>query len=576
MTHKAEQVCTHERNRKRPLLKKLGIIAIVSAIWYAFRTGMKPSRAMYPCQRAALLNVQMFKTMATVSVPFIAGLHSTVKSAKPFLVLTVVLVSSIGMTASPFIYDSQSLDFNQIDYARIPISLTNHSANTSADVSDLFFVQNASRPEGDLSEAVSSLIDLMAAEGQHFFDTANSADGLIGSNDVIIIKMNGQWSNRGGTNTDLIRSVIKAIISHPEDFTGEIIVADNGQGWGDLDRQWSNAYYRNQSAQDVVDSFVPAHSVSTVLWDLLRESTVADYDEGDFRDGYVRSSTWDDATQMYVSYPKFQSPMTGAHISFRNGVWSNDTGFDSDRLKILNIPVLKTHQRLAVTACVKNYMGVPQGYVIPEVDEWIPHEHFSIPLGGMGTLMAETRVPTLNILDMIWINANPIESSPNRGPWSFYMTASFTDIIGASVDAVALDYWSAKYVLLATAQHLGYENYSSLDPDFEPTVEHSNVWGYPYPEFFPQEESLHNYLGRSMNILKDAGFQATMDPAEMNVFVTILDDRPNVTIATTTTTTTENLGSLDKLDPLPMMLLTISAGLLVLATIVVLRRRSCK
>jgi hypothetical protein len=168
-------------------------------------------------------------------------------------------------------------------------------------------------------------------------------------------------------------------------------------------------------------------------------------------------------------------------------------------------------------------MGVPQGHVIDEIDAEIPHEHFSVRNGGMGTMIVETRAPILNILDMVWVNANPIESSINRGPWSTYTASSATDIIGASVDPVALDYWSAKHVLVPTAQYLEYSNYSSLDPDYEPISEHI------YAPFVEQEESFHNYLERSMNEMKDAGLQVTMDENKMNVFVVHMTEAGPIT-----------------------------------------------
>ncbi len=93
-----------------------------------------------------------------------------------------------------------------------------------------------------------------------------------------------------------------------------------------------------------------------------------------------------------------------------------------------------------------------------------------------------------------------LRSSIYRGPWGAYAYTSATDIIGVGVDPVALDYWSAKHVLVPTAQYLEYTSYSSLDPDYEPISEHIN---YPIVQ---QEESFHNYLEWSMNEMKDSGF----------------------------------------------------------------------
>jgi hypothetical protein len=310
-----------------------------------------------------------------------------------------------------------------------------------------------------------------------------------------------------------VKAIIEAVIAHPDGFTGEIVIADNGQGIGSMNWYSANAYNTSQANEDVSRMF-PDHTVSTIFWDNSRSSTVDDYDLGDFDEGYVRSSVWNDDTEIYTSYPKFITD-SGLFVSFKNGVWDNASGFDSDRLKVINMPVLKSHFRYGVTGCIKHYMGVPQGHVVPSVDPGIPHEHFSIARGGMATLMVETRMPVLNILDMIWVNAHPMESSSQRGPWSYYGAASFTDIIGASLDPVALDYWASKNILVPTAEFMGFSECSSLDPDYAPLSDQ-------YQGFEPMDESFHNYLNRSRQVLVDAGYQATIDVAEMNVFVIAL------------------------------------------------------
>jgi hypothetical protein len=512
---------------------------------------------MYPCQQAALANISLFKTVAAASLPSLASLRISTGWVKPVAVLAILAVGGFFLTTDPGQIGFIPL---QIDSNRVPIELTPQTAVDPETASDLFFVQNATGVDGNLTTSIATLLEMMTLQGLHFYNTPGNPDGLIGSDDVIIIKSNGQWEYRGGTNTDLIKGVITAIIEHPEGFTGEIVVADNGQGLGSMNWYTPNSYYQNQSVQEVADIFAPEWNVSTIVWDDIRGNTVDDYDDGDFATGYVRSSVWNDETNIYPSYPKFQSPATGAYISFKQGVWSNDTGFDSDRLKVINMPVLKTHMRYGVTACIKHYMGVPQGHVVGSVDPSIPHEHFAIGDGGMGTLMVETRAPVLNILDMVWVNAHPLESSAYVGPWSRSSTASATDIIGASVDPVALDYWSAKHILIPTAEFLNYTEFTSIDPDND-TI-HQNVW---HGQIL-QDESFHNYLERSMNQLNDAGFQATMDETEMNVFVVSMTDAGPVTPTTTPTTT-----------PPPMSYLPIVIGavviVLVAIVVVVMKRR---
>jgi hypothetical protein len=153
---------------------------------------------------------------------------------------------------------------------------------------------------------------------------------------------------------------------------------------------------------------------------------------------------------------------------------------------------------------------------------------------------------------MIWINANPLESSAMRGPWGNYAYTTFTDIIGASQDPVALDYWASKNVLMATAM-LNYDTYSSLDPDYEPLSPQ-------YSGYDQMDESFHNYLRRSKDVLIDAGLQATMNQTEMNVFVTALDG-------------IDLNGDLDPLVIALVVIVPISAGIVVILVVFIKRRK---
>lgn len=547
-----------ERKTQRRLVT-LVLVAIASAIWFTLRTGTKPSRIFYPCQQAALANISLFKTVVSVSLPSIATLRTSTGALKPVAILMMISVGGFIMASDPVQMGLATLQVDS-NMVRVPISLTNQTAASQETASNLFFVQNVTGLAGNMDTSVSALLTLMASQGLYFYNTTSTPDGLIGRNDVIIIKINGQWNYRGGTNTDLIKSVINTIINHPDVFVGEVVIADNGQGLGRMNHFDANSYYHNQSAQEVAESYALEWNVSTILWDDLRGNTVDDYNDGDLRNGYVRSSIWNDETQLFVSYPKFQSPATGAYISFKQGVWNNESGFDSERLKVINMPVLKTHFRYGVTGCIKHYMGVPQGYIVGSVDPSIPHEHFSIGNGGMGTLMTETRAPVLNILDMVWVNAHPLESSPETGPWSIYTSASATDIIGASVDPVALDYWSAKHVLMSTAEYLEYTIYTSLDPDND-TI-HENA----YHSQIMQDESFHNYLERSMNELKDAGFQTTMNETEMNVFVKVMLDAGTVNPTTP--------GVPGQLDYVPLVVGSVALVLVLCALVLIRKYRS--
>ena len=86
---------------------------------------------------------------------------------------------------------------------------------------------------------IESLLQLMGAQGLKFYRSPQETDlsgplGLIKSNDVVLIKVNAQWKYRGCTNSDLIRGLIQGVLDHPDGFTGEVVIIENGQGSGSL------------------------------------------------------------------------------------------------------------------------------------------------------------------------------------------------------------------------------------------------------------------------------------------------------------------------------------------------------
>jgi len=344
-------------------------------------------------------------------------------------------------------------------------------------------------------DGVDRLIRSMSNRGFNLYQTPASPNGLIAPGSVVILKINAQWDERGGTNTDLLNAVIQAILDHPQGFTGEIIVADNGQGQagptgsgGSLDWARNNAVDQSQSTLRVVQSFQQrGYRVSAVLWDTFTRVRVQEFSTGDMTEGFVKEDTVRD-TGLAVSYPKFTTEF-GTHVSFREGVWNPAAGtYNSEILKVINMPVLKSHRIFQVTGAVKNYMGVPSD----QLSRATGRAHNSVGTGGMGTLLAETRLPVLNILDMIWI-------APDGGPRSQYATAVQINKIAASTDPVALDYWASKNILMPEAARLPGGRAASMTPDgTEP-----GTFGH--------------WLRLSMNELHKAGIWATMDETEMLV-----------------------------------------------------------
>ncbi|MCL1994557.1 MAG: DUF362 domain-containing protein [Spirochaetes bacterium] len=353
----------------------------------------------------------------------------------------------------------------------------------------MIFVENTDGTDGGMERLVNS----MQYHGLYFHQTAESPDGLIAPGDVVLLKINAQWAERGGTNTDLIRAVIQSIIDHPDGFTGEIIVADNGQAQFGSDRRggsldWANpnSACRQQSTMDVIRYFqAGGYRVTGVLWDDFTRVRVSEFSDGDMRDGFVVENVRRN-TGLEISYPKFTTEF-GTHVSFKQGIWNAGTmTYNSEQLKVINMPVLKSHSLFQVTGAVKNYMGVPSDRLTRR------RPHFSVGLGGMGTLMAGTRMPVLNIMDMIWVGAEP-------GPASSYALAVQVNQIAASIDPVALDHWASRNVLMPVVARLPGGRSLAMNPDgTEP-----GTFGH--------------WLRLSMHELHRAGIPATMDEAQMRI-----------------------------------------------------------
>ena len=349
------------------------------------------------------------------------------------------------------------------------------------------------------------LLELMDRDGLKFYETAANGrlqgpGGLIAADDVVIVKVNSQWDECGMTNTDLVKAIVSAVLAHPDGFGGEVVIADNGQGQygstghgGSLDYDVNNAEDRGQSVRRIADSFIGLGKISTYLWDTITEKEVEEYSEGYAEDGYVLAEKAGPLTGALPSYPKFTTTH-GTCISFKRGIW-NPTAkkYEEKRLKVINTPVLKSHFVFGVTGAVKHYMGVGSDKLTAALGF---RTHPTVGKGGMGTLMAETRVPTLNVLDAIHVNAKP-----GTGPKTPFDGATYAGIVAASTDPVALDYWASRNILCVLGKAKYNADVSLFDQDN------------------PTRGCFGDWLKLAATELNDAGYRYTHDEGRIAVKV---------------------------------------------------------
>jgi hypothetical protein len=304
---------------------------------------------------------------------------------------------------------------------------------------------------------VDALIDLMGSHGTHIYKTAACPSGIIGANDAVVIKINNQWNGQASrarthTNNDVLKGLIYRIVEHPDGFTGVVIVADNTQ-W--TDPNWDGSDYNNaqdpqQSYQDVVSAFVSqGYCVAICDWRVFGSTFVDEFHTGDTRAGYVLVNDPGQPGTDQLSYPKFSLTVASKsyNISMRHGLWDGKA-YDSARLKMINLPVLKRHSWTGASIAVKNYIGF---LTTADMDRrfggsaemhgffWGYQGRHS-DYGLLGRQMARIRRADLNIVDAIWLAI-----ASNKG-------GCLTDCVRqnmllASTDPFAVDYYASTYVL---------------------------------------------------------------------------------------------------------------------------------
>jgi len=468
----------HGRGSLSRLVSRPLWVGVLALLWLVLRSGRKPSRLLYPCQQAAL---------SGVSLAFALALAPCLLAAGTWLAKRKTRLAVVGLSLAVLVLGGISDTSTGQSRAR-------RGARAPADYrADVYVVEAAGGPAGDHHLGLDTLVACMGAAGQKLYRSPTvgpeaGPDGLVGPDDIVLVKINQQWPERGGTNTDVLKGLVARLLEHPDGFRGEVVVVENGQGRGTFDWPEANAEDHGQSALDVVDHFAGlGRPVSAWLWDDIRSNSVAEYADGDLRDGYVVDA-WDADAQIGVSYPKFRTA-GGHYVSLRHGVWDpGSSTYDASRLRFISVPVLKCHVTYGVTAAVKHHVGTMTTGLGTNT-------HAAVRNGAIGTFLARVRMPDLNILDCTYILA-----IPSAGPGCSYAQATRAGVLVASRDPVALDLWATTHVLVPAFVANGYTDYPAQDPA-DPS------------------STFRSYLDLTAERLLAAGITVTNDPASITAHI---------------------------------------------------------
>jgi len=344
---------------------------------------------------------------------------------------------------------------------------------------------DSSVPNAYLADpAIDTLLLCMETKNIYLNKTSTHPMGIVGPDDIVILKGNFQWTNRNTTSTDRIKGVIWRILQHPDGFTGEIIICDNTQNFGTgINHNDNNSEDPEQSVVDVVNTFAAkGYPVSYRDWKNVWDVVAEEYSAGDYNDGFV----YEPASK--ISYPKFTSPLGNYNISLRYGIWNaTSSTYDPDRLCIIDFPVLKAHSMAGATIAVKNWIGVlTTAYSNERYGGFnaMHYNYFFSSYALVARVMGAT-YPKLTIVDAAWTSAS--------GPNNLNDTVN-TKILLGSTDPCAVSWYAAKFILTPIAVDPG-----NTDPDLP---------GSNYK----------NNLDHWTSCLRDSGFACTKDSSEISVY----------------------------------------------------------
>jgi hypothetical protein len=492
-------------------------LGIGSVLWLLLRSGTKPSRLRYPCQQAAAGTGSLWLS-AFIFPGILRGLRACGLKLPQVQLnrLTRSLLAAAALIAVALFMAGRFVHPRGIPPVPVQASLPVWVSRLP-DQSHIFVVDSVPVPDSNAiyHEGLDSLLSLLARNGTCLYRSSKSLPwcdtaGLIARNDVVLIKVNAEWPERGMPSTDLLKGLIGRIVAHPDTFTGEIELVENGQWRQSWAYPLNNAERHSQTMQSVVDLFAgQGYNVGDYNWTAIGYSSnnrwVSEFDLGDTVSGYVR----EDSTGM--TYAKFVTSF-GTSVSTRLGVW-NGTAYEPERLKFINLPVLKSHSIMGVSASVKHYIGFLS---YAAIGSSTMHDR-AMSQGLLGVDFGKARFPDLNIIDATWVSAE-ITTGPNAP----YDMCTRLNTLVASKDPIAADYYAGRYVLRPASWWSGHpslHNYGRMDPDNLNTEnpgsghaysDSSPCNGYPYNAF-------HQMLVGSRDQMLRYGRQVTVDTSQMTV-----------------------------------------------------------
>ena len=330
------------------------------------------------------------------------------------------------------------------------------NALTHTNAEKVFLVKN-----GDHVQNVTKVLELIGGVGS-----------VVGRHDIVVLKCNGQWPNRGYTHTGCIKAVVDAILAIPG-FDGEVHICDNVQfnrGGGVFGFDAAPANRMDNWPDHNWDSLAAEYQeagnpVATKRW----INTTSDISgPADLTDGWMRTFFGLHGIPTYMSYPVYESPLSsGRMIDMKRGVWEDGAYSTTRRLKVIFMPTLNYHSAYAgITSATKSFFGTTEIHDGP-YGQFRGHYNvhsstYDHPGNSVNTNAFRAGGHTARFMNTQYAPDLFITCAMftgHRGRWS---SAVETNTVIAATTPTSLDYVACKNVV---APHAG-----NLDPDLEGPV----------------------------------------------------------------------------------------------------------
>jgi hypothetical protein len=309
---------------------------------------------------------------------------------------------------------------------------------------------------------------------------------IVGHDDVVVIKPNGQWWNQGAPNLSAVKTFIELVMDQDGGFHGEIIIAENchrGESPSTtLNSGWAPRFERNADIVGVNNlNELSIHlkkkygsRFSTVHWLDVSCGGKRVFGPKD-GNGYVycdgtggiplitcdNGRTGYDYRATIMSYPIFTTDK-GTVIDFMHGIWRKGA-YTGQQVRFINFSALNHHSDYCgITSAVKNHMGISDLSGGPDphnngrltgkyynfhsfpFNHWAPGPEPGMLGKEIGVFLKSIRKADLNITTAEWCGIFSRTEPP----------VAHTRAILACTDPVALDYHGAKYILYPNSKVL--------------------------------------------------------------------------------------------------------------------------